>query len=99
VKRCNIAGMNLVVQEQGGFMRPNKPGKLDKKHPEAARDAMEDIKDLAGDPKPVRNDIKYVGANRDRALGEADRTGRHYDSEREAPEDEGTEASEDHEAD
>jgi hypothetical protein len=80
-------------------MRANKPGKLDKKHPEAARDAMEDIKDLTGDPKPVRNDIKYVGANRDRALGEADRTGRHYDSERAEPEDEGTEASEDHEAD
>ena len=56
-----------------------KPSKLDKKHPATARDAMEDIKDLAGDVRPVRNDIKYVGANRDRALGEADRTGRHYD--------------------
>ena len=30
-------------------MRPNKPGKLDKKHPEAARDAMDDIKDIAGE--------------------------------------------------
>jgi hypothetical protein len=59
-------------------MRP-KLGKLDGKHPEAARDAMEDIKDMAGDPRPVRNDIKYVGANRDRALGESDRTGRLYD--------------------
>jgi hypothetical protein len=79
-------------------MRPTKPGKLDKKHPEAARDAMEDIKDLSGDAKPVQNDIRYVNANRDRALGEADRTGRHYDEEPGAP-DEGSEASEDHEAD
>jgi len=81
-------------------MRPYKPGKLDKKHPEAARDAMEDIKELTGNPHPVRNDIKYVGANRDRALGEADRTGRNFHEETptEAA-DEGTEASEEHEAD
>jgi hypothetical protein len=59
-------------------MRP-RLSKLDRKHPEAARDAMEDIKDFAGDPRPVRNEIKYVRANRDRALGESDRTGRHYD--------------------
>ena len=44
-------------------MRP-RPSKLDRKHPEAARDAMEDIKDFAGDPRPVRNEIKYVSANR-----------------------------------
>ena len=79
-------------------MRPMKPGKLDTKHPEAARDAMEDIKDLSGDPKPVQKDIRYVNANRDRALGEADRTGRHYDEKTSAP-DEGSEASEEHEAD
>ena len=34
-------------------MRP-KPSKLDKKHPEIARDAMEDIKELAGDANPVQ---------------------------------------------
>jgi hypothetical protein len=82
-------------------MRP-KLGKLDGKHPEAARDAMEDIKDLAGDPRPVRNDIKYVGANRDRALGESDRTGRRFDHDGKTPAetgDEATEASADHEAD
>ena len=80
-------------------MRPNKPGKLDRQHPEAARDAMEDIKDLTGDPKAVQNDIRYMNANRDRALGEADRTGRHYDEETSEATDEGSAASEDHEAD
>ena len=63
-------------------MRPHTPSRLDKKHPHVARDAMEDIKNLASDPNPVRNEIRYVGANRDRALGEADRTGRHYDETR-----------------
>ena len=79
-------------------MRPTKPGKLDKKHPAAARDAMEDIKDLGGDPRSIHNEIRYMDANRDRALGEADRTGRHFDEE-EQTRDEGTEASEEHEAD
>ena len=78
-------------------MRPTKPSKLDKKHPQTARDAMEDIKDMSGDPKPMRNEIRYSNANRDRALGEADRTGRHFDEEVE--EGEGTQASEEHEAD
>jgi hypothetical protein len=59
-------------------MRP-KPGKLDKKHPQATRDTMEDIKEMSGDSKPIRNDIRYMEPNRDRALGEADLTGRHYD--------------------
>ena len=60
-------------------MRPTKPSKRDKKHPATARDTMEDIKDISGDAKPMQNDIRYSNANRDRALGEADRTGRHYD--------------------
>jgi hypothetical protein len=78
-------------------MRPRRPGKFDKKHPQVIRDSMEDIKELAGEAPPVRNEIQYMGANRDRALGEADRTGRHYD---ETPaEDEGSEASKEHEAD
>ena len=42
---------------------------------------MDDIKDMSGEPHPVRNEIRYVGANRDRALGENDRTGRHFDEE------------------
>ena len=80
-------------------MRPNKPSKLDKKHPQAARDAMDDIKDMAGDPRPVQNEIRYSNANRDRALGEADRTGRHFDEESEEAPDEGSAASKEHEAD
>jgi hypothetical protein len=59
-------------------MRP-KPGKLDKKHAQAIRGTMEDIKDMSGAPKTIRNDIRYMEPNRDRAPGEADRTGRHYD--------------------
>ena len=76
-------------------MRPNKPRKLDRKHPDAARDTMEDIKDISGDAKPVQNEIRYSNANRDRALGEADRTGRHYDEQ--AP-DEGSATSREPEA-
>jgi len=80
-------------------MRPTKPNKFDRQHPEAARDAMDEIKDLSGDPKAVQNDIRYMNANRDRALGETDRTGRHYDEESVEAKDEGTAASEEHEAD
>ena len=80
-------------------MRPTRPSKHDRKHPEVARDAMDDIKEMSGDAKPVHNDIRYVGANRDRALGEADRTGRHYDETSEEAVDEGSAASVDHEAD
>jgi hypothetical protein len=80
-------------------MRSNKPSKFDPKHPEAARDVMDDIKDISGDPRPVQNDIRYANANRDRALGEADRTGRHFDEETGELPDEGSEASEDHQAD
>ena len=80
-------------------MRSTKPGKIDRKHPEVARDAMDDIKDRAGDPQPVQNEIHYRNANRDRALGEADRTGRHYDEDPAQGQDEGSAASEDHEAD
>ena len=80
-------------------MRPNKPGKLDRKHPATARDAMDDIKAIAGDPRAVQNEIRYSNANRDRALGEADRTGRHFDEETEGAPDEGSAASKEHEAD
>ena len=76
-------------------MRPNRPGKMDKKHPEGARDAMEDIKELASEPKSVQNDIGYMNANRDRALGEADRTGRHYDEDTGGVPDEDSEVSKD----
>ena len=70
-------------------MRPTKPGTHDRRHPEVARDALDDIKELS----------RYVGANRDRALGEADRTGRHHDEVSEEAPDEGSAASVEHEAD
>ena len=79
-------------------MRP-KPGKLDKKHPQATRDAIEDINDMNGDPRPIHNDVRYMEPNRDRALGEADRTGRHFDEDADEAEDAATEASKEHEAD
>ena len=61
-------------------MQRSKPENLDRpKHPDAQRDAMEDIQELASSPRTIRNDIKYVDPNRDRALGDADRTGRHFD--------------------
>ena len=69
-------------------MRPSKPGKKDRKHPDVARDAMEDI-----------NEIHYMGPNRDRTLGEADRTGRHYDEDTGGAGEEGSAASRDHETD
>jgi hypothetical protein len=78
-------------------MRPTKPRKHDRKHPDVAVDAMNDLKDMSGDAKPLHNDIRYVGANRDRALGESDRTGRHYD-EVSAEADEESAASVKHEA-
>ncbi|HKY22235.1 MAG TPA: hypothetical protein VJM31_13560 [Vicinamibacterales bacterium] len=52
-----------------------------------AREAMEDI-----------HESRYMEPNRDRVLGEEDRTGRHFDENAEAK-DEGSEASEEHEAD
>ena len=79
-------------------MNPNKPAKLDKKHPGATRDAMDEIKDMNGDRHPMNNEIRYMEPNRDRAIGDADRTGRHFDEDPAAP-DEGSAASEEHEAD
>ena len=79
-------------------MTPNKPAKLDGKHPEAARDVLEDIKDRSGDRHPMHSELRYMEPNRDRALGDTDRTGRHFDADAAAP-DEGSEASEEHEAD
>lgn len=54
------------------------------KYVDVQRDAMEDIKE---------GGMTYREPNRDRSLGEADRTGRHFD------EDEQLQASEEHEAD
>ena len=49
---------------------------------------MDDIRELEGSPNSSHNEIQYREPNRDRARGEADRTGRHFDEESpDAPED------------
>ena len=56
-----------------------KPEKLMKpKYADVQRDTMDDIKELEGSAA-IHNNIHYREPNRDRALGEADRTGRHFD--------------------
>lgn len=61
-------------------MQRSKPQTSDlKRHPAVARDTLEDIKELG-------SSAGYREANRDRALGESDRTGRHFDEATEAPE-------------
>jgi hypothetical protein len=50
-----------------------------KRHPHTQRDAMNEIQDRNSTPQPTHNDIKYTEPNRDRAVGNADRTGRHFD--------------------
>jgi len=40
---------------------------------------MEDIKELQSAPNGGHSETRYKDPNRDRALGEADRTGRHFD--------------------
>ena len=78
-------------------MRKAKPENLDRpKHAAVQRDSMEDIKEMQSSPSSQNSDFRYRDANRDRALGEADRTGRHFDEEEEREE---TETSKDHEAD
>jgi hypothetical protein len=66
------------------------------KHADIQRDAMDDIRDVQSSPQS--GDVHYRDPNRDRSLGEADRTGRHFDEEAD-DETTSTEASEEHEAD
>jgi hypothetical protein len=40
---------------------------------------MEDIKELDSTLQFTHNETRYVAPNRDRAVGDADRTGRHFD--------------------
>jgi len=69
-------------------MPKTKPEKLVKpKYSDVQRDDMEDIKELSGEATPIHNEIQYREPNRDRALGDADRTGRHFDEASEAPND------------
>ena len=78
-------------------MQKTKPENLDRpRHANIQRDTMDDIREFQ--TSPTSGDARYKDPNRDRSLGEADRTGRHFDEEMEE-EAEATEASEDHEAD
>ena len=59
-----------------------KPEKIVKpKHADVQRDTMDDIRELNDSPTAIHNEIQYREPNRDRALGDADRTGRHFDEE------------------
>jgi hypothetical protein len=61
-------------------MKKSKPPAHDiKRHADVQRDAMEEINDRDASPEGPHNEIKYVDPNRDRAVGDADRTGRHFD--------------------
>jgi hypothetical protein len=80
-------------------MQRSKPENLNRpRHANIQRDAMEDIKELQASTSGTPGEVRYRDPNRERALGNADRTGRHFDEEMEM-ENEGIEASEDHEAD
>ena len=80
-------------------MQKTKPGNLDRpRYADIYRDSMEDIREIQSSPRS--GEIRYCVPNRDRILGEADRTGRHFDeetSEETSQEAEGTEPSEEHE--
>ena len=69
-------------------MRKPKPAAHDtKRYPGVQSDVLEDIQELESTPQPTHNDIKYLDPNRDRAVGDADRTGRHFDESVEPPDD------------
>jgi len=63
-------------------MKKSRPAAHDvKRHSSVPRDAMNEVLELEQEtsPDPPHTEIKYVDPNRDRALGDADRTGRHFD--------------------
>jgi hypothetical protein len=61
-------------------MQRTKPESLNRpRHANMQRDSMDDIREAQASPKS--GEIRYREPNRDRVLGEADRTGRHFDEE------------------
>jgi hypothetical protein len=61
-------------------MQRTKPESLKRpRHADTQRDSMEDIREAQSSPSS--GEIRYREPNRDRVLGEADRTGRHFDEE------------------
>ena len=77
-------------------MQKNKPQSFDRpRHADIQRDSMEDIREFQSSSNSGNSgDVRYRDPNRDRTLGEADRTGRHFDEETDE-ESAATEASED----
>jgi hypothetical protein len=61
-------------------MKKSRPPVHDmKRHSSVQRDDMEEVLERQTSPEAPRHEIKYVDPNRDRAIGDADRTGRHFD--------------------
>jgi hypothetical protein len=61
-------------------MKKSRPTAHDmKRHTGVQRDAMEEVLERETSPEGPHHEIKYVDTNRDRAVGDADRTGRHFD--------------------
>ena len=59
-------------------MRRSTNSKLVKKHSDPPRDAMEEMREIDATGS-ANSTVKYMEPNRDRTLGESDRTGRHFD--------------------
>jgi hypothetical protein len=63
-------------------MPKSKPERVVKpKYVDVQRETMDDIREAGDSPTAIHNTIRYREPNRDRALGDADRTGRHFDEE------------------
>ena len=76
-------------------MQKTKPENLARpRYADIYRDSMEDIREIQSSARS--GEIRYRVPNRDRTLGEADRTGRHFDEEA-TEEGEAAEASGEHE--
>ena len=68
-------------------MQKSKPTNRNlKKHAQVQRDALEDIREAGPSANAEYSRAVYSNPNRDRAVGSADRTGRHFDEERDKAE-------------
>jgi hypothetical protein len=77
-----ICGTKFEVEVSEAIMRKSKPTNRNlKKHASVQRDAIEDIRNATPPAQAENGATVYSDPNRDRALGTADRTGRHFDAE------------------
>ena len=61
-------------------MPKSKPERIVKpKYVDVQRETMDEIREAGDSSTAIHNEIRYREPNRDRALGDADRTGRHFD--------------------